>query len=317
MRNDSPGADHGAPLTHLARPAAPALLVESTDDVSLAVHDLGAVPLDGGPGTSRPILLAHATCFHGLVWEPLARHLLGFHAWAPDLRGHGASSAPTGRGMDWHGFADDVLAVVDALHAGGMVEGPLVAAGHSKGGAALLLAEQRRPGTFAALYLYEPVVFPESATPIVGPNPMAQRARRRRPTFDSRDQAFDNYASKPPLSMLDPEALRAYVDHGLVDLPDGRVELACPPEIEAQVFENAHRNQAFAHLAEVACPVTVAAGVDGGPDGGFGPGAMAGAIAEALPRGRLDLYPDLGHFGPLEAPARIAAAIAEAVTPPA
>ena len=43
--------------------------------------------------------------------------------------------------MDWNGFVDDVLAVIDAWGVA-----PLVAVGHSKGGAALLLAEQRRPG---------------------------------------------------------------------------------------------------------------------------------------------------------------------------
>ena len=31
--------------------------------------------------------------------------------------------------------------------------------GHSAGGLAATLAEQRRPGTFSAMYLYEPVTF--------------------------------------------------------------------------------------------------------------------------------------------------------------
>ena len=38
-----------------------------------------------------------------------------------------------------------------------------------------------------------------------GPNPLAEGALRRRPTFESRDAAYDNYASKPPLSVLDPD----------------------------------------------------------------------------------------------------------------
>ena len=221
--------------------------------------------------------------------------------------------------MDWDGFADDVLSVVDALQAEGLVEGALVAAGHSKGGAALVLAEQRRPGTFAALYLYEPVVFPDSGLTEAGrlvpgtPNPLAEAARRRRSTFDSRQQAFDNYASKPPFSVLDPEGLWAYVEHGFVDLPDGGVGLACAPEVEAEVFEMAPGHDAFAHLGEVGCPVTVAMGAGDGS----GPGAVAARIAEELPFGRLVQYPDLGHFGPLQDPARIAAGIAEAVTPQA
>ena len=294
-------------------------MVESTDGVILTVHDLAGPATDPGDVQPRPILLAHATGLHGLVWAPVARHLDGFHAWAPDLRGHGTSTLPINRGMDWDGFADDVLAVVDALGQRGDLEGQVVAAGHSKGGAALLLAEQRRPGTFAALYLYEPVVFPpeavNSAASALGsmPNPLAEGARRRRNVFGSRDEAFEQYASKPPYSTVDPEALRAYVDHGFVDRPDGTVELACRPEVEASVFEMAPHHEAFAHLGEVQCPVTVASG----PGGDFGPAAFADEVAQALPRGRRVRYMDLGHFGPLQAPARIAAGIAESVTPPA
>jgi len=295
------------------------VVVESTDGVILTVHELAGPQTTTDDGPSRPILLAHATGLHGMVWTPVARHLDGFHAWAPDLRGHGSSTLPISRGMDWDGFADDVLAVVDALRGRGAIDGELVAAGHSKGGAALLLAEQRRPGTFGALYLYEPVVLPPGADGGDGgaltsmPNPLAEGARRRRFVFDSRDEAFEQYASKPPYSTVDPEALRAYVDYGFVDRPDGTVELACRPEVEASVFEMAPYHEAFAHLGEVQCPVTIASG----PGGDFGPAAFADEVAQALPLGRRVRYMDLGHFGPLQAPARIAAGIAESVTPPA
>ncbi len=280
---------------------APLSPVASTDQVQLAIHDLGAVPGPDSDAGSRPILLAHATGFHGLVWQPLARHLTGYHAVAPDLRGQGDSSAPVGRSMDWAGFADDVLAVVDAWEVDN-----LVAVGHSKGGAALLLAEQRRPGTFRALWLYEPVVFPSPAP--FGPsgdNPLAEGARRRRSTFASRQAAYDNYRSKPPLSVLDPEALHAYVDHGFEDQPDGTVALKCRPEVESAIFNMASDNGAFAHLDQVSCPVTIARGAADS----FGPAAFAQPVVDALPQGRLATFDHLGHFGPLERPAEVAAAI--------
>jgi pimeloyl-ACP methyl ester carboxylesterase len=98
--------------------------VPVTNEISLRVHDLG--------GDGPALLLCHATGFHGRVWRPLASHLADtWHSWAPDLRGHGDSAVPPGTEMHWDRFADDVLAVVDAL--GG---GPLAAVGHSKGGAA-------------------------------------------------------------------------------------------------------------------------------------------------------------------------------------
>lgn len=277
------------------------LTLPSTDGVTLAVHDLPTA----GDGSDETVLLVHATGFHGYVWAPLAAHLHVRRALAPDLRGHGDSTPPAGGDFRWEGFADDVLAVVDALDLAGCA-----AVGHSKGGAALLLAEQRRPGTFRALYLYEPVVMPtEAATTSSGANPLAEGARRRRPVFASRQSAYDNFAGKPPFSALDPEALRAYVDHGFDDQPDGSVRLKCEPEHESRVYSMGPRHRAFDHLHAVGCPVTVARG--GFTD--FGPAAFADAIVGALPRGRLEVFEHLGHFGPLERPAEVAAAVEQAL----
>ena len=108
--------------------------VRSSDGVHLKVHDLG--------GDGPPLLFAHATGFHGRVWEPLASHLPQFSKWSLDMRAHGDSTVPADRPLEWEGFADDVLAVIDALG----LESPY-GVGHSKGGAAMLRAEQRRPGT--------------------------------------------------------------------------------------------------------------------------------------------------------------------------
>ena len=132
MRSPSPGVDDGASLN---RPA-PFSPVTSTDGVHLAVHQLGHDSSGGDPFSGRPVLLCHATGFHGMVWAPWPATSTGFVAFAPDLRGHGDSPAPTDRGMDWNGFADDVLAVVDAMAAAGVDVDGLVAVGHSKGGAA-------------------------------------------------------------------------------------------------------------------------------------------------------------------------------------
>jgi pimeloyl-ACP methyl ester carboxylesterase len=288
-----------APVAPWDDPGAP---IASTDGVTVSLHDLG--------GDGPLLLLAHATGFHGRVWGPCAAHLRDRHCVAPDLRGHGDSVVPDGIGFAWSGFADDILAVVD--HLGG---GPMIAAGHSKGGASLLLAEQRRPGTFHGLYLYEPIVFPpafaamqrgEGDAPV---NPLAAGARRRRPTFDSFDAAYDNYVAKAPFDALDHDALRAYVLGGFRPQADGTVTLKCRPDDEAQVYEMGSQHDAFDHLGEVRCPVTVGFGVDAP----FSPASFAGPIVDQLPDGRLDPHPDLGHFGPLEDPAAIAASIRSAL----
>lgn len=281
-------------------------LLPGPDGTQLAVHDLG--------GTGRPALLCHATGFHGVVWRPMAKALGGgLRSWSMDFRAHGASVVAEGASPDWSGFRDDVLAVIDGLD---LPAGELLGVGHSMGGAALVLAEQARPGTFAGLYLFEPIVPPPGAmdfgTPAPGelpPNPLAEGALRRRATFPSAAEALANFAGKPPLDQLRADALHAYVAHGFVpdddpDAPPGSVRLACRPEDESRTYRGAPEHAGFAGLGAVRCPAVVAVGDELGP-GRFGP-----AVAEALPNGRLETFTQLGHFGPLEAPDRVAASVA-------
>jgi pimeloyl-ACP methyl ester carboxylesterase len=270
--------------------------VPSTDGVTVVLHDLG--------GDGLPLLLCHPTGFHGLVWGPVAAALADVaRCWSLDFRGHGDSTAPADGDMAWRGMADDVLAVTDHL---GVTD--VSAVGHSMGGAALVLAEQRRPGTFRGLWLFEPIVFPPPEGLRPAESNMAAAARRRRPSFPDRDAAYANYAAKPPLGSLHPAALRAYVDHGFRDAPGGGVELKCTPEMEARIFEAGAHQTAFEHLGEVGCEVTVAASGDGGP-----PAELAALVASRLSRGRLERHRTVSHFGPQEDPVGIAAAIRHAL----
>lgn len=269
--------------------------------MTIAVHDLG--------GQGRPLLLAHASGFHGRVFAPLAR-LLGrrFSCSALDLRGHGDSTAPADGNFDWSGFGRDVLCTLDAIGAE-----EVIGIGHSCGGAALLLAEQARPGSFSSLYCFEPVVFPPDALELleVG-RPLAARAKQRREIFSSRREAYDNYVSKPPMSGFDPEVLEAYVRFGFEDLADGTVRLLCRPENEARVYEAGARNRAFARLGEINCPVVLGCGAESYD---FTP-ALLSKVAAEIPEGRLEVLPGVGHFGPLERPAEVAEAMIQALDPP-
>jgi pimeloyl-ACP methyl ester carboxylesterase len=284
------------PLRSLTVPVA-----TTTDGVPVAYTDLG--------GAGEPLLFAHATGFHGHVWRPVARRLEdAFHLFTFDERGHG-DTPPSEDGQSWHGFARDALSVVAAAS----LDQPF-GVGHSAGGAALILAELARPGTFRAIWCFEPIL-PPAPPPDAPPfpsnaNPLASGARRRREVFDSRDAAFANYAGKPPFSVLDPEALRAYVDHGFVDLDDGSVRLKCRGEVEARTYEMAGGHHAVERLGELQCPVVFASG--GQTDTPFGPTLLA-RLAEVVPDGRAEVFDDLGHFGPLQDPDAIAASIRRAV----
>lgn len=272
-----------------------ATMVASTDGTSIAAYDIG--------GSGADMVMVHATGFCAGVWGPLASHLPEHRRVAVDVRGHGRSATPA-VGMSWHGTAEDVLAAVDALG----LDRPF-GVGHSMGGASLLLAEQSRPGTFRGLWLFEPIVFPPEITGPDRPNPLVDGARRRRERFPDELSAYENFAAKPPLSELAPSALAAYVRYGFEALDDGSLTLRCLPETEAQTYEMGPRHDAFEHLGEVRCPVTVARGAVHGP----GPAMLAPLVADQLPDGRLVEHPSLGHFGPLQDPRGMAAQVADAV----
>jgi len=66
----------------------------AADGVAVAVHDLG--------GTGPPIVFAHATGLHGLVWRAVAAHLVdSFTCISFDERGHGDSGLPADPDFDW------------------------------------------------------------------------------------------------------------------------------------------------------------------------------------------------------------------------
>jgi pimeloyl-ACP methyl ester carboxylesterase len=273
--------------------------VDSTDGVRLAIHDLG--------GDGPPLLLSHATGFHGLVWAPLAATLTTrYHSWSLDYRGHGDSTEPADGVFHWAGAAADAWAAVRTVRGTG-ASGPLFGLGHSMGGAALLMAELDHPGTFAALALFEPIVLPPDLPRPEGGPSLAEGARRRRDVFGSRDEAYENFAGKPPLNVLAPAALRAYVDHGFADQPDGTVRLKCRGESEARTYEGSQTHDTFARLGEIRCPVLVLSG----SFQPFQPASWARQVADNLPRGTFARLDDIGHFGPMEDPEEVAGVVAD------
>lgn len=270
--------------------------VPSTDGVFLAVHDLG--------GEGRPLLWAHATGFHGRVWRSAAAHFPDRRNLALDFRGYGDSTAPPPEELDWLGFGDDVLAVIDHFDLT-----DVQAVGHSKGGAALLMAAVARPDAFDRLAVYEPIVFPPMDGP-PGENHLAAVTRHRRVRFDSYEDAIERFGSKPPLGSLHPDVLDDYVRFGFRTDGDG-VVLKADREHEARTYELGSTHPTFAKLPEADMPVLVMAGADGGA-----PAQIAPLVAAKLPRATEQVFGDLGHFGPLEDPERFAGVVREFLDAP-
>jgi pimeloyl-ACP methyl ester carboxylesterase len=249
------------------------------------------------------------------VFDPVAEHLHNsHHCYSFDYRGHGDSGLPTDWKANWNGYGDDALAIARVITATQTsVEQPaakIIGAGHSMGGAALVMAALRAPELFRALVLYEPIIFPPQVrvgiTNTGVPSPLADGARRRRSTFASFDEAITNYSSKPPLNVMQPDALRAYVLHGFRAQQD-IVSIKCSPEHEARTYEMGAIHETWNDLPKLRVPVWLVSG-EVIP---HTPGAIAALIANEIPGSTLVQWTDLGHFGPMQDPQRFAQLIAQ------
>ena len=276
--------------------------VASSLGVEIAVHDLG--------GSGAPLLVSHATGFHGRCYIPLAHALADrYHCVAFDYRGHGDTPRPDGP-VDWHRYGDDALAMAEWMVAGN--EGrPIDAFGHSMGGACLLMAAHRAPHLFRSLVVFEPIVFPPVPSPTTtegegasaSESMMVVGARRRRATFPSYRAAIENYAAKPPLNCFTPESLRCYVEYGfrLVDPADEEqgVTLKCLPDTEADTFASGSLHTTWDDLPSIETRVTVLCG----RPAPMQPSSFAAAVAERLPNASYVEVDSLDHFGPMADPA--------------
>ena len=286
----------------------------------------------GGQGT--PLLMVHGTGLHGRCWAPVARPLssLGFRPLALDMRGHGASGRSPDGAYNWDLFALDVLETLAPLGladgAGGAPAPGVVAVGHSAGGSALLLAEASRQGSFSRIWAWEPIMsIPGSDDRARRGTELARRARQRRGEFASIDEARAHFQGRHMFAEFSPESLEAFLDGGLVPNDEGGYKLACEPEDEARIYEGAGPHDAWEGLARVHCPTrllggelspavppdelaTIAAQLPAqGPQGAGQAPDGTGQAPEGAPA-RAAVMPMLGHFGPFQRPADIAADIA-------
>ena len=275
--------------------------VTSSDQVSVAIHEFG--------GAGRPLLLSHATGFHGYCYLPIADELSDdFSSFALDYRGHGETARPNDWQVDWDRYGDDALAAARAV----APDGGLVGFGHSMGGAGLLMAAHRDPGLFDVIVAFEPIVFPpREIDPHDGTENngtvLSRGARKRRSSFESFDEAIANYSSKPPMMAFDPDVLRLYVAHGFRPAPEG-VRLKCDPEHEARTFDTGGTHATWADLPEIETDVVVVAGhVDE-----FGPAAIARDIAGQLPNATYIEHDEWNHFTPFIDPAAMATLVRDA-----
>ncbi|HSF12338.1 MAG TPA: alpha/beta hydrolase [Erythrobacter sp.] len=270
--------------------------------IDVAVHEWAS---DGG---GSPLVFAHATGFHGRVFDTIIRAFPDHPTYAIDLRGHGQSRA--GPITDWRLVASDVAQFLAQAHIN-----DAVGIGHSMGAHALLQVAADQPGRFAKLVLFDPVILaPEFYAPgeplYTADNP--HPAIRRKRDFASPEAMIERFQTRDPYNLFDARVFADYCRFGLVPAPSGEgMELACPPEVEASVYASSRSNGAVLEAAkQVDIPVLVVrAKATSLTD--FKSSPTWPELAGHLPQGTDCYRPDMTHFHPFEDPADAARIIAE------
>lgn len=260
--------------------------------------------LEWGAAIGSPlVVLVHATGFCKETCAPVVDDLAAttsqFRAIALDQRAHGDSAAPQPP-FSWWDVAHDVVELVGDAS-------PVVGAGHSAGGAAMIMAELANPGMFDGMVLVEPIVFP----PPYGrfpDNPMSIAARRRRDRFESRQAAFDNWRSKPAFAGWEDRVLWAYVNGGLRQ-EGGEYVLKCSRESEAETFMAATEHGAWDRLGELAVETVVIAGEHSTTH----QQPFLAEMVERMGNASYEIVPDTSHMVWMERPDLVAERLARVV----
>jgi len=274
-----------------------------------------------GDGNRPPIVLLHATGFLARLWQPVAEALAErLDVYAYDTRGHGDSDKPVpgvksresgdkDGPYHWQNLVDDLRGFCDVLDLRGV---PI--AGHSSGGAAAACLAATHPEYVSRLVLFEPIIFPAAFVPPEDRlNDLAEAARKRRLVWRDADEIVDAYRARPAFSRWREDVLRLYAEHGTFRREDGQVELKCPGEVEADLFDHSRSLDTWERLPEIACPALL---MHGALTPEPFPSLMA-QLARRIPDARLETVAEVGHLAPMERPEAVAQAILAFAAEPA
>ncbi|RKP07119.1 Alpha/Beta hydrolase protein [Thamnocephalis sphaerospora] len=253
------------------------------------------------------ILLSHANGYHKELWYPIIAQLANINARfiAYDIRNQGDSALLNAGKLEkekfsWLQNVDDILTVVDALQ----LQAPIMAVGHSIGGACVLIAEHKRPNTFVRIISLDPVCGPLSVDDpmyAAGIDVVVGKSAKRRSRWANRDEAKAAFVKRPFFQSWEEEMLDLHIKYGLFDdAATGEVVLKCTPQEEVNTFignQNASR-LAYDCLPELKCPVLFI----GGLDSDYNPAGNTEGNAERCVYGELLMLENTGHLVPMEKP---------------
>ena len=127
--------------------------------------------------------------------------------------------------------------------------------------------------------------------------PLAELTLKRRAVWDSRDEVRRSW-SRPghPFGAWTRTALELYLEEGFRERRDGQIELKCPVEIEAAVFDQSNSLDLLGAARKVEIPALFL-----WASGGNFPRAAYEEVVGQMPNGRIEDI-DTGHLVPMEAP---------------
>ena len=262
-----------------------------------------------GKNSDTPTLVfAHATGFHARVFDAIIERFAGHRAISIDLRGHGRSTG--GPITHWQQVSDDVNALIGHL---GIAQA--VGIGHSMGAHTLLQCAADSPKAFRQLVLFDPVILmPDyyNNDSAEATNSEPHPTSRRKRDFASLEEMIVRFKTREPYALFDPRVFEDYCRFGLLPIREA-FELACPPEVEASVYESSRSN---ASIIETAATTDVPALIVRAQQTqmmDFKGSPTWPELASTMAHGT-DLYrPDRTHFHPLEDPADATKIIAKAI----
>jgi len=263
------------------------------------------------PGSTDPVLLVHATGFHGRCWDQIAARLPDVHLYAVDLRFHGASERHGE--VDWALMTRDIEQLVDTLDLF-----RVIGVGHSIGGHLIARAAAARMPRFEQLLLIDPVVMPrevyterfgQTASIDPGETPVS----RRKNVWQSAEQMYQRFRERPPFDRWQDQVLRDYCAYALREAPgESAYQLACDPLHESAIYLSQRGNEViYDLLPRLALPVTLLRARPGTKPFDFSASPTWPGLVDELPNAREFYLPEMSHFIPMEDPDLVAQMISD------
>lgn len=277
---------------------------------------LSYVEASGADADAPVVHFAHANGFNAGVYEPLiddlsdSARVLGLNICGQSDCGRGVCEKSR-RIKSWHGLASELGGFLKSVSGGARITG----VGHSIGGVVTLLCAVKHPELFSKIILLDPVLIDPGLVRfifimnLIGKQsraPLAVRARKRRNGWESREEALEYFRARPLFEGWRESTLQAYVKYGLKESPGGGVELACPPEIEAQGFQT-YPWDIWRQVRRLRTPCVL---VRGEKSDTFTPLARD-LFLRLRPEAAFSELPDAGHLFPMQQPDTVVRIIKE------